>query len=231
MSRGGIALVIIAILLVSAADSNAQTTAWTEQFGTPKLDFPEGLAIKGSVIYVAGGTAGALPAQRSQGDLDDYVRAYDSRGNELWTHQFGTSDYDWAGDVAVDRTGIYVSGVTDGALRGQESRGRLDSFIRKYRFTGRLVWTRQFGTPLGDYGGGLAAGPTGVYTAGNTFGVFPHQRNHGGYDAFIRRYDTHGEVKWTRQFGTPRFEGGLGAIAVDGSSAYLALQTEIARTP
>jgi hypothetical protein len=218
-------VVIIALFLVPVAAASAQTTEWTEQFGTAKLDFLNGLAVARSAAYVAGGTAGALSGERSHGEWDAYVRAYDLRGRELWTHQFGTSDYDWAGDVAVDRTGVYVSGVTNGALRGQESSGRRDSFIRKYRFTGQLVWTRQFGTPRSDYGGDLAAGPTGVYTAGNTLGAFPHQRNHGGYDAFIRKYDAHGDAKWTRQFGTPRFEGGSGTIAVDASGEYLALAT------
>jgi hypothetical protein len=42
--------------------------------------------------------------------------------------------------------------------------------------------------------------------------------NQGGVDAFVRKYDTSGEVLWTRQFGTSEDDSAYG-VAVDASGA------------
>jgi uncharacterized protein (TIGR03437 family) len=47
------------------------------------------------------------------------VRKYDTGGVEQWTRQFGTSSYDFPGSLAVDSTGVYLSG----AVRGQSQAG------------------------------------------------------------------------------------------------------------
>jgi hypothetical protein len=59
------------------------------------------------------------------------------------------------------------------------------------------VWLQQFGTSGWEELTGLAAdGEGGVYVTGWTQGT-----GSGGGDAFLRKYDTNGIVKWTRQFG------------------------------
>jgi len=63
------------------------------------------------------------------------------------------------------------------------------------------IWSREFGTPKGDYAGAITADASGVYVAGTTKGDFPGRATGGGSSAFVRAYDPAGRVRWTTQFG------------------------------
>jgi len=107
---------------------------WTRQFGTNGLDRVSSVVV-GDVSreYVAGFAEGPLPGEMGEGREDAYVRAYDSEGLLLWTHQFGTSGFDSAEGIAVDMAGrVYVVGIVAEALPGQTSQGRSDAFLRVY---------------------------------------------------------------------------------------------------
>src|SRR6185295_11877014 len=58
--------------------------------------------------------------------------------------EFGTEQYDDGTAIAVDATGVYVAGRTEGVLPGQVEGGKIDGFVRKYDFSGIEIWTRQF---------------------------------------------------------------------------------------
>src|SRR3954454_19242215 len=62
-----------------------------------------------------------------------------------WTRQFGTSAEEIAGGIAQDATGFTVVGTTGGPLV-HAVRGANDGFIRRYSRSGKVLWTRQFGT-------------------------------------------------------------------------------------
>jgi hypothetical protein len=71
-----------------------------------------------------------------------YLRKYDNRGTVLWTRQFGADNA--AQGVAVDGTGVYVSGELS------TFNGSFDVFLRKYDTSGNELWTRQFGSAADD---------------------------------------------------------------------------------
>jgi hypothetical protein len=80
-------------------------------------------------VYVFGAVSGALPGQTYAGGPDDvFLRKYDPAGHELWTRQFGTAgdDFPMAGPVAIDDTGVYVAGWTNGTLPGEANTGTHD---------------------------------------------------------------------------------------------------------
>lgn len=69
------------------------------------------------------------------------------------------------------------------------------------------VWTRQLGTADIDHGNAIAVDRCGnVYVGGTTRGAFPHQQYSGGYDAFLAKYDSNGNLQWVRQWGTANDE-------------------------
>jgi len=173
---------------------------WTRQFGASNVDEALAIASDGTSIYVVGGIElGALPGQTLVGGGDAFVRKYDSNGVEQWTRQFGTDSGDEAYGVAVDASGVYVTGKTNGSL-GQPAQG-FDVFLRKYDVSGNVVWTRQFGGPGTDYGNAVAVNATGVYVAGETTGL-PGQTKIGGlFDSFVAKFDLAGAPQWVRQFG------------------------------
>lgn len=60
---------------------------------------------------------------------------------------------------------------------------------------------------------------------GNTNGALPGQTNLGGEDAFVRKYDSGGNVVWTKQVGTSASDR-FWSIAADATGVYLAGRTE-----
>lgn len=196
---------------------------WTRQFGTEGFDSAHGIAVRthgpGDVRVYVVGAAGRLPGQSYAGGTDAFLRVYDDDGNPVWTRQFGSSAGDFAWEVSVHKTGIYVWGGARAAVAGQTyAGGPSDVVVRKYDFDGNEAWTRQFGTEGDDMAvtGGLAADDTGVYVSGSTNGAFPGQTNAGDFDAFVRKYDFAGNARWTRQYGTPGYDDAHGLSVFDG---------------
>ncbi len=200
------------------------TEVWTRQFGTDAYDEAAAVIADGSGVYAAGHTQGVLSGETSAGAQDVFLRKYDADGTEVWTRQFGTDALDIATAIAVDGSGVYVAGVTEGALPGQTYGGDLDAFLRRYDKSGTEGWTHQFGTSRWDVARAVATDASGVYVAGWTLGTLPDQASAGGLDAFLRKYDADGTEGWTRQFGTDEWEYAY-AVATDSSGVYVAGST------
>ena len=122
------------------------------------------------------------------GESDAYLRKYDSAGNELWTHQFGTSVSDVSYSVAVDAVGgVYITGDTSGSLEGTNAGGK-DAFLVKYDSAGNELWTHQLGTSVDDNSYSVAVDSLGgVYITGDTSGSLGGT-NAGGKDAFLVKF-------------------------------------------
>jgi hypothetical protein len=202
----------------------AGNVIWTRQFGA-NSDSATGVAADATGVYVAGFTNGTFAGQTSAGGVDAFVRKYNHSGTLVWTQQFGSAGADQANGIAANASGeVYVTGNTNGTLPGLTSSGGQDAFVRKYFFSGALVWTRQFGTAASDQATSIAADASGVSVSGSTAGTFAGQTSAGGQDAFLRRYDTAGADLWTRQFGSAGADQANG-VAVGTSGIYVAGQT------
>jgi hypothetical protein len=101
----------------------------------------------------------------------------------------------------------------------------IDGFVRKYGTGGSIVWTRQFGTGFpGTKANTVATSGGAVYVSGRTYGVLPGQVSQGNYDAYVRRYDQSGNLKWTRQLGSTQADYG-NSVSVTASGVYVAGET------
>ncbi len=133
-----------------------------------------------------------------------------------WSKQFGTSNNDYARGAAVENSvdaSLLVVGSTSGSLEGS-SAGGLDAFVRKYSSSGDVLWTRQFGTSGSDTAVAVAVDNSkNVFVTGYTNGNLKG-RNAGLWDSFLRKYDSSGNVVWTKQFGSSGSDFARG-IAVD----------------
>lgn len=127
--------------------------------GTETPDRASAIAIDASGVYVAGATQRTLPGHTSAVDSDGFLRKYSVDGSEIWTRQFGASRSDELLALALDGSGVYLAGITEGTIAGQP------------------IWTGQFGTPGYDDALGLAVNAQGVYCAGNTRGALPGPRS------------------------------------------------------
>jgi hypothetical protein len=197
----------------------AGTLLWTRQFGSTDEDVARKVAVDAAGnAYVVGITWGALQGT-NQGNADAFIRKYSPSGNVLWTSQFGTTGHDFGHGVAVDAAGnAVVAGYTNGALRGTNA-GDDDAFVRKFDPTGKVLWTRQFGTDMNDRASAVAVDGTGaIIVAGTTHGNLKGTQAGSG-DAFVRKYTADGAHVITRQFGTAMDEIG-GGVAVDDEDNY-----------
>ena len=84
----------------------------------------------------------------------------------------------------------------------------------------RVDWTRQFGSNFSPYdvASAIVSDNTGIYVAGSTLFGLPGQTGpSGGLDSFIRKYDSSGNVLWTRQFGMAGDDSPVSIAAHDGT--------------
>ena len=193
--------------------------AWTREFGTGHTDEVLALTSGAAGVYAAGDTTVTAPPYD-----DAFVATFDVRGKSGWSHGFGTAAVDRATAIAVNASGVYVAGATQGTLRGLTGAGDADGFLRKYDIDGAEIWTRQFGTSESDEILSMAIDASGLYLAGATTGTMGGQTSAGSLDAFVHKYDFNGEVVWTRQFGTAKYDDALG-IAVSAQGVYVAGNT------
>ncbi len=211
----------LALLAAITTPALAQSLLWTRQFGTSAWDRGYAIAVDGAGhSYLSGYTEGSLGGP-SAGSWDAFLAKYDASGALLWTRRLGTEGIDSGQGVAVDGAGnAYVAGYTYGSLGGSNAGGQ-DAFLAKYDAEGIMLWTRQIGTPEGDFGYGIAVDGAGsVYICGETRGSLGGPFA-GSSDAFLAKYDAEGIMLWTRQLGRSAQDSG-NAVAVDGAgNAYI----------
>jgi hypothetical protein len=75
--------------------------------------------------------------------------------------------------------------------------------VRKFDAAGNVQWTRQFGTedPGESLRGGAVTSSGDLFVVGGTAGTLGDS-NLGYRDVFVRKYDSSGNLAWTRQFGS-----------------------------
>lgn len=183
---------------------------WTRQFGTPRPDLVRGFAAGAGGLYVVGETARHLKRPREK--VWAFLRRYDSRGRLVWKRQFGAgrrrSDDAEATAVSTYGPALYVAGQTNGSFPGFRNAGRNDVFLRRYDMTGRVVWTRQFGTRSFDDALAVSAGPMGIHVLADS----PRGTS------VLRKYTPNGRLLWSHPF-TPPLK--VGALAQGNTRTYV----------
>ena len=119
---------------------------------------------------------------------DAFVARLDGAGVLQWVHNM--SSLDGAGPtryadelfgIAVDPSGsaAFLTGMTDGVMPSETSKGNRDLFVARYKADGAREWLRQFGADIpaqgarNDTGRGIALDAVGdVFVAGDAIGSF-----------------------------------------------------------
>lgn len=194
---------------------------WTRQFDASQDDLAFSVAVdQAGNAYITGATWGDL-AGTNAGIEDAFVAKLNPDGEELWTRQIGTSDWDKSYDVAVDHRGnAYISGRTQGSLAGVNA-GSWDAFIVKYDPAGTELWSRQIGTSSADSSYAVTVDEAGaVYISGDTDGGLGGA-NSGGSDVFFSKFSPDGAHLWTQQFGSSDDDSSLGIDLDSAGNVYI----------
>ena len=126
------AVLVLGLTFCSSA-AYGQTIDYVREFGTPGDDSALAVDVNSTGVYLGGFVIGTLPGQTRTGFRDAFARKYDSDGNDLWTRQFGTTLQETTHGGAVDSTGYYIGGGTNGIFPDQA--GGI-GFVRKFDFDG-----------------------------------------------------------------------------------------------
>jgi len=182
------------------------------------------VAVSGSAVYVSGATAGSLDGQANAGLLDGFVAKYSTAGGLAWTRLIGTSLDDRAAGVAAAGSSVYVVGYAEGPLPGASFAGIYDGFLRSYDSSGKVVWTREFGTFADDRASGVSICNGCVDVVGWTRGTLAGAASYGATDVAALRYATNGRFLASAQVGSSANDEGYG-IATDSTGTYLVGET------
>jgi uncharacterized delta-60 repeat protein len=124
-----------------------------------------------------------------------WVIKLDDEGNVSWQRRYGEGYGESAHSIRQTSDGGYiVAGVTDSF-----GAGNYDFWVLKLDGTGQVTWQRSYGGTGDD--SALAIRPTsdgGYVVAGYTasFGA-------GGYDAWVLKLDSNGDISWEKTYGGP----------------------------
>lgn len=177
-------------------------------------------------VYMVASLKGAVEDQTIKGQGDAALLKYDSAGKLIFTRTLGAVQ-DGAGlGLAVAADGrIAISGSVTGALiRGDQGSDPTlsDSFVTVFDALGQEIWTQRQGASSEDEATGVAFAPDGgLMVLGRVKGSFNGQVSAGGWDNFLRRYDSEGRLMATAQFGSLGDDRPAGLV-VSGQSVIVA---------
>jgi hypothetical protein len=197
---------------------------WIRTAGGSLGDYAHALSCDGANVYVAGEIEGAgelitFPGSTitltAIGDNDVLLAKYDLDGNLLWAKNEGGPNgeeaegvtYDAAGNIYV--SGYYVDQATFGGVTTLSGSGSKDAFIAKYDMNGNFQWVRKIGGPGREQVKGIKADAAGNIYACGLYGnnvvigstTYTTYNNTAYSDAFLLKYDTNGNLQWTKTAG------------------------------
>jgi hypothetical protein len=129
-----------------------------------------------------------------------------SRGEVRWSRQTGSDLEDNIGSVVVDsEDNIYMAGYTKGTVNGEPNFGKTDAFLIKWNQEGEKLWAKQWGSDLYERANFVAVDKDdNLYVTGGTDGSMEnyHNSSEGFFDIFISKFNSDGDMEWTKQWGT-----------------------------
>ena len=202
---------------------------WTNLIGGAGSDTARSVSSSsGGSIYTVGFTENNLDAQINSGGFDTFITKFNPDGSKSWTKLIGGSgqDYGWSSSITNDQS-IYIVGDTDSNLDGQANRGEADAFITKFNPDGSKLWTKLIGGASTDGAHSVSTASDGsIYIVGYTFSNLEGQKNGGGSDAFLAKFNSNGSMAWLKLNGGPAEEYGWSVSTAYDGSIYMVGTTD-----
>jgi uncharacterized protein (DUF2147 family) len=204
--------------------SSTGTRQWGTYYGGTGED--KGYTIKNDLAgnLICGGTTESNTGIATPGSFKPYfsnvacifITKFNSNGVRQWGTYYGdSSGGNVCADLVLDSAGtFYITGNTS-ASYGMATPGVAqtafygsgpDALVAKFNSSGYRVWMTYFGSPVSDYGYGIAIGSLGnIVITGKTVGPYStlatsgaHQTTNGGNnDAFVASFTNYGGLPVT----------------------------------
>lgn len=169
-------------------------------------------------------------ASENQGQHDNWVLRVDSNGTLLWERSFGYSGHDHAYNIIkTSDGGLLFNGFLDvtssngeGATAKKNAPSALhgvgEFWVHKINLDGSLAWRRYFGGTNNDRSYDAVETPDGGYVVVGTSESDDVEISNarGGYDVWVIKLDSDGDLLWEKSFGGSGVDGANGvALAGD----------------
>ncbi|MBU1023661.1 hypothetical protein KKB99_05150 [bacterium] len=206
---------------------------WVRTWGGESYDTGIGLAIdEQDNSYITGMFNGTVDFDpdievvevTSTGNEDIFVSKFDSYGNFQFVKTVGGLDQDQGWGITTDKSmKVYITGQFQGSVDFDPDEtedwhaaayGKINIFLSKYDNSGNYEWTKTWGDDGYIYGHEVACDNfdfiyvTGDFLHGTIdFDPGPDVDNHttinDSRDAFLSKFNTHGEYIWAKTWGSP----------------------------
>jgi prepilin-type N-terminal cleavage/methylation domain-containing protein len=170
--------------------------SWSKTFGGGGNDMGTSVAQTSDGGYIVTGRTNSFGA----GGNDALLSKFDSSGNLSWSKTVGGPGFDMGYSVAQTSDGGYIiTGETQSFGAGGG-----DALLLKFDSSGNLSWSKTFGGTSYDGGHSVTQTSDGGYiVSGQTFSF-----GAGNYDVLLSKFDSSGNLSWSKTAGGASFEWG-----------------------
>ena len=177
---------------------------WSKVWGEDQMYWVQNIVVYGSNIYLAG-------SKGNQNDYSAFLLKFDSDGNLIWSKTYGEGIEGPAKAYGVTVSGdaVYLAGST-----GDDENS--DAFLLKFDTDGNRVWTKVWANDKINEAHSVTVSGNKIYVAGWIL-----SQENDIEDAFLLKFDSDGNLTWSRIFGDIESEGAYG-VAVSGDSVFVA---------
>jgi len=153
---------------------------WNRTWGERGTDIGRGIALDSSAVYITGSTANN--DKLFHGGI--FVLKYNFNGTLLWSRIWtvipGDQSENWANDIAVDTSGIYITGDAS-----TSSYNATHVIVLKYNLNGTLIWNRTLNGEDSTYATGIAIDSKAIFITGEDLS-----------NLLLMKYDFDGNLIW-----------------------------------
>ena len=217
---------------------------WATTLAGSRATIGYGLGLDSTGVYVTGSYSNLnTPASLGNGVtlpvsalLDVFTAKYDKNGVAQWASVISGTGSDSGYGLAVDSTGVYVTGLYSNATSASLGNGVTlptsvgnDAFTVKYDKNGVAQWASAISGTSTDTGRGIAVDSTGVYVTGQYSNTTSNVSLGNGVtlptsisnDAFTVKYDLSGVAQWATAISASGTADSGRGIAVDSTGVYV----------
>ena len=155
------------------------------------------------------------------GNYDLLLTRFNSSGDLLWSRTVGGTDIDKGSSIIqASDDGFVAIGSTNSF-----GAGNYDFFLTRFDSSGVLLWAKTIGGMYSDEGHSIASTSDGGFIVTGKTGSY----GAGGYDLFVIRFNSSGNLLWAKTLGGANYDHGAsiiqtsddGFVAVGGVNAAM----------
>ncbi len=208
--------------------TNTGNISWEQCYGGSANDGAFGIIEREEGGYVITGATGSDDGDvtANHGSYDYWVVNLSDSGEIIWEKSLGGSNHEESYSVLENsHEGYIVAGITnstDGEVT--KNHGDWDEWIVELSDTGEIVWEKCLGGSGTDVAQTIIQTSDGGYiVAGITNSIDGDvSGNHGGFDYWIVKLDSVGEIVWEKCYGGSMDDRAFGIAEIDASGYIIA---------